>query len=101
MHNCAVAEERMGSGGSYPFAASYQGAGSAAVVVKLGSVGNGQYQLRLTPKDDTQARLERMPGGRSRPPTTGRGAHFSYTQCVRDGPLAPATETDPSPCCSM
>ena len=48
--------------------------------------------------DDTtfnQARLERMAGDRSRPPTTGRGELPSHTKCVRHRSLARATEAHP------
>lgn len=42
-----------------------------------------------------QARRERMPGHRLLALATGRGAIISYTQCVRDGLLAPAPEAGP------
>ena len=40
------------------------------------------------------ARLERMPSGRSLALATSRCAIGSYTQCVRDRSLAPATKAD-------
>ena len=49
----------------------------------------------LEAASDAQARLERMPGDRLLALATGHGAIVSYTQCVRDRPLAPATEADP------
>lgn len=42
-----------------------------------------------------QVCLERMPGDRSQALATSRGAVVSQAQCVRDRPLAPATEAEP------
>ena len=56
-----------------------------------GEMGAGTYfpsQLDALKLCRGLARLERTPGDRSQPPTAGRGALPSYTQCVRDWSLA-------------